>query len=45
LKNQKAGILNESKNIKVMKYQTGYLNNQLCKEGKRIFESIGAKFR
>ena len=30
IKNYKLGVLQESKNMLVLKYQTGYLSNQLC---------------
>jgi hypothetical protein len=45
IKTYKIGVLQESKNILVMKYQTGFLSNQLCKEGNRVVESFGDKIR
>jgi hypothetical protein len=35
----------ESKNLLVLKYQAGYLSNQVCHEAKRIFETLGRKYR
>ena len=28
----------------VLKYQTGYMNKQVCKEGQRVFDQMGMKF-
>ena len=39
----KAGVLEESKNIKVFQYQVGYLNNQMCTETERVFELMATK--
>jgi hypothetical protein len=38
LKGFKTGILQESKNFTVLKYQLGYLSNMVCKENVRFFE-------
>lgn len=39
----KEGILEESKNIIVLKYQVGYLGNQCRLEGNRVFDEMGYK--
>ena len=39
----KTGISEESKSIVVHKYQTAYLNNQVCAESQRFFELLGNK--
>ena len=43
LKEHKHGILSESKNFMVLKYQTGYLQAQTSSEMKRILEHLGSK--
>ena len=37
-KDGKRGVIDESRNIIVLKYQTGYFNKQVCKEGQRVFD-------
>ena len=36
IKTYKTGVLNESKNMLVFKYQAGFLSNQMCTEGYRV---------
>ena len=36
VKTYKAGVLTESKNMLVFKYQAGFLSNQVCFEGYRV---------
>jgi hypothetical protein len=36
IKSSKTGILYESKNMLVFKYQTGFLGNKLCTEAFRV---------
>ena len=40
----KRGIEEESRNLIVLKYQVGYMNRQVCEEGMRVFDNMGAKF-
>lgn len=40
----KKGIVEESKNLIVLKYQVGYFNKQVCEEGFRVFTEMGRKF-
>lgn len=40
IKHLKEGVLKESSNILVFKYQTGFLSNQLCQEGHRVIETL-----
>lgn len=44
VKAYKEGVLKESSNILVFKYQTGFLSNQLCQEGYRVIETLGEKY-
>ena len=39
----KRGILDESKSLMVLKYQTGYLGRQLRMESQRVFDELGVK--
>lgn len=39
----KLGVLEESRSFTVLKYQAGYLSNQVCLEAKRVFETLGMK--
>ena len=41
----KVGVLEESKNIKVLQYQVGYLNNQMCTETERVFNLMATKIK
>ena len=43
LKYYKTGVLEESKNITVLKYQTAFINHQLCAESQRVLELMGEK--
>ena len=45
LKTQKIGVLQESRNMTVLKYQLGYLSNMVCKESVRFFELMSDNFR
>ena len=44
IKQFKNGVLEESKNILVLKYQAGFLSNQMCFEGFRVIETFGDKY-
>jgi hypothetical protein len=39
------GVLEESKNITVLKYQLGYSGNMLSKESVRFFEQMSDNFK
>ena len=39
----KKGILEESKSLIVLKYQTGYLGRQVTTESQRVFDEMGVK--
>ena len=43
LKYYKNGVLEESKNMFVFKYQVGFINNQVCTESERVLELMGKK--
>lgn len=45
LKNFKNGILLESKNMTVLKYQLGYLSNMVCKQSVKFFEMMSDNFK
>lgn len=45
MKTHKNGILQESKNITVLKYQLGFLSNMVCKETVRFFELMSDNFK
>ncbi len=41
LKYYKTGVFEESKNMQVFKYQTAFVNNQVCKESERVLSLMG----
>jgi hypothetical protein len=45
LKSHKNGVLQESKNMTVLKYQLGYLSNKVCQESIRFFELMSDNFK
>lgn len=45
LKSHKNGVLQESKNMTVLKYQLGYLSNKVCQESVRFFELMSDSFK
>jgi hypothetical protein len=45
LKSHKNGVLQESKNMTVLKYQLGYLSNKVCQESVRFFELMSDNFK
>jgi hypothetical protein len=45
LKSHKNGVLQESKNMTVLKYQLGYLSNKVCQESVRFFELMSENFK
>ena len=44
LKHFKTGVMEESKSLHVLKYQAGFLSNQMCVEGHRVIETLGDKY-
>jgi hypothetical protein len=45
MKSHKNGVLQESKNMTVLKYQLGYLSNKVCQESVRFFELMSDSFK